>query len=290
MVFPDPNLRQVRPRFFPFKPRKGFTFPLGSCHGTLALGSQDGNLDFWNPTTNQCYSTSLAPDHTRALNRISTRSVLYHDTCSNQYKLVQAVGVGGICEFQSYNLEANGFTTFHTLPDIDDHVCHSLRSRRTLSCFVNGALHWLVPRSGDGFRSEIVALHLETLECYKLPLVQYRYCEPTLVVFGGLLCATFSNCRDGGTRYDIDVWVMKEYGGEWTRLFNLITPEPHKYVYPIAYSKNRDKVLLHFFSPWDSLEWYHLKQEKLIPVNIPGAPQYPFQAILFLPSLVNYQS
>ncbi|KAJ4837918.1 hypothetical protein Tsubulata_046777 [Turnera subulata] len=177
-----------------------------------------------NPTTNQCYSTSLAPDQTRALNRISTRSVLYHDTCSNQYKLVQAVGVGGICGFQSYNLEANGFTTFHTLPDIDDHVCHSLHSRRTLSCFVNGALHWLAPRSGDGFRSEIVALHLEMLECYKLPLVQYRYYEPTLVVFGGLLCATFSNCRDGGTRYDIDVWVMKEYGGEWTRLFNLITP------------------------------------------------------------------
>ncbi|KAJ4843037.1 hypothetical protein Tsubulata_047621 [Turnera subulata] len=114
------SLSQVRPRSCPFKPRKGCTLPLGSCHGMLVLGSEDGNLDFWNPTNNQCYSTSLAPDQTRALNRTGSRFVFYHDTCSNQYKLVQKVSNGGICEFQTYNLEANGFTTFHTLPD--DHA------------------------------------------------------------------------------------------------------------------------------------------------------------------------
>ncbi|KAJ4848427.1 hypothetical protein Tsubulata_020622 [Turnera subulata] len=54
------SLRHVRPRSCPFKPRKGWTYALGSsCNGMLAFGSYSGNLDFWNPTTNQCYSTSL---------------------------------------------------------------------------------------------------------------------------------------------------------------------------------------------------------------------------------------
>ncbi|KAJ4839935.1 hypothetical protein Tsubulata_049696 [Turnera subulata] len=280
------TLRQVRPRSCPFKQRGG-RLPLGSCHGMLVLGSRYGNLDFWNPTTNQCYSTLLAPGDTQAMMQTTTRSVFYHDTCSDQYRLVQKVAAQphgrGICEFQSYNLEANGFTTFHTLPD--DDVCHS---RRTLSCFVNGALHWLARRRSDGFRSEIVALQLETLECYKLPLVQYRrYCDPTLAVLGGLLCATFSHCRDGIT-WDIGAWVMNEYGGEWTKLFNLITSRADRYVYPLAYSKNKEKVLLHFFNSSDVLGWYHLKQEKLIPVKIPGAP-HSFQPMLCLPTLVNYQ-
>ncbi|KAJ4839017.1 hypothetical protein Tsubulata_021023 [Turnera subulata] len=135
------------------------------------------------------------------------------------------VPLAAICEFQSYNLEANGFTTFHTLPG-DHALDNTYYSEGTPSCFVNGALHWLAAVSSDGFFSEIVALQLETLECYKLPLVRYRryrYCKPTLVVLDGLLCATFSNCRDGFTRYKIDAWVMKEYGGKWTKLFNLTT-------------------------------------------------------------------
>ncbi|KAJ4850422.1 hypothetical protein Tsubulata_038194 [Turnera subulata] len=292
------SLRQVRPRSRPFDPRRGYTYALGSCcNGILAFGIYGGNLDFWNPTTDQCYSTLLASDQTPAAldPLIRTPSVFYHDTCSNQYKLVQRVVQPDrrICEFQSYNLEANGFTTFHTLPG--DHAVHPPHySRGTPSCFVNGALHWLAAVSSDGFFAEIVALQLETLECYKLPLVRYRryrYCKPTLVVFDGLLCATFS--KDGFTRYKIDAWVMKEYGGKWTKLFNLTTSVDcviyHKYVYPIAYSRNRDKVLLYFFFPDDFLGWYHLKREKLIPVKIPGAPR-SFQAILCQPSLVNYQS
>ncbi|KAJ4848906.1 hypothetical protein Tsubulata_022660 [Turnera subulata] len=249
------SLKQVRPRSCPFKPRNGCSIALGSCHGMLVLGSREGNLDFWNPITNQCYSTQA---QAQAL---------------NQYKLVQRVDQphgGGICEFQSYNLEANGFTTFHTLPD-DHAVDHPYRQPY---CFVNGALHYLAAASSDGFPSEIVALHLETLECYKLklPIVQ-----------------------DEGMwrRMYIDVWVMKEYGGEWTKLFNLITYLDcgihHSFVYPIGYSKNRDKVLLHFFFPGDFLGWYHLKQKKFIAVNIPGGPHF-FGAILCLPSLVNHQS
>ncbi|KAJ4839735.1 hypothetical protein Tsubulata_026661 [Turnera subulata] len=54
------RLRQVRPRSYPFKPRKTGTYALGSsCNGMLAFGSYYGDLDFWNPATNQCYSTSV---------------------------------------------------------------------------------------------------------------------------------------------------------------------------------------------------------------------------------------
>ncbi|KAJ4848426.1 hypothetical protein Tsubulata_020620 [Turnera subulata] len=168
------SLRQVRPRSCPFKPRRGSTYALGSsCNGMLALGSYGGNLDFWNPTTNQCYSTLLAPDQT--LNPLPRTPVFYHDTCSNQYTMVQRVVQRNrrICKFHSFNLEANGFGTFHTLPG--DHAADTIYySSGAPSCFANGALHWLAPASTDGFFSEIVALQLETLESYKLPLAQYR--------------------------------------------------------------------------------------------------------------------
>ncbi|KAJ4848908.1 hypothetical protein Tsubulata_022662 [Turnera subulata] len=64
------SLRQVGPRSCPFKPRRGYTYALGSsCNGMLALGSYGRNLDFWNPTTNQCFSTLLAPDQAPALDQ-----------------------------------------------------------------------------------------------------------------------------------------------------------------------------------------------------------------------------
>ncbi|KAJ4830828.1 hypothetical protein Tsubulata_038052 [Turnera subulata] len=74
------SLRQAKPRSRPFKPRKSCTYPLGSScnvHGASAK-------------KRYCFCS--------------------HD---HPYKLVQKVDTR---EFQSYNLEANGFTTFHTLP------------------------------------------------------------------------------------------------------------------------------------------------------------------------------
>ncbi|KAJ4839734.1 hypothetical protein Tsubulata_026660 [Turnera subulata] len=160
---------------------------------------------------------------------------------------------------------------------------------------VNGALHWLAPASnydGDRGQYEIVALHLGTLERYKLPLplgVKYRR-RATLRILEGSLCATFTDYGNQVMTYAIDVWVMIEYGGEWTKLLNFSTNiSNHNWVYPIAYSKSRDKVLLHFRDPDDNLRWYHLKQEKLIPIVIPGAPK-SFQPMLCLPTLVNYRS
>ncbi|KAJ4839020.1 hypothetical protein Tsubulata_021031 [Turnera subulata] len=309
------RLRQVRPRSYPFKPRKAGTHALGSsCSGILAFGSYGGDLDFWNPTTNRCYSTSLLdfdPSGYPEFMGLQPRSttVFYQDTntcsssCSHdhQYKLVQKVvqqphGGGSICEFQSYNLEANGFTTFHTLPDdsAGGHLLCEHVSGCSTCCFVNGALHWLAPASNyDGDRGQyvIVALHLGTLERYKLPLpvgLKYRY-RAILRILGGSLCATFSNYGNEG-RYGIDVWVMKEYGGDWTKLLNFTTShKDHNWVYPIAYSQSRDKVLLHFRDPYENLQWYHLKPEKLIPIKIPGAPKF-FQPMLCLPTLVNYRS
>ncbi|KAJ4848907.1 hypothetical protein Tsubulata_022661, partial [Turnera subulata] len=138
----------------------------------------------------------------------------------------------------------------------------------------------------------IVALHLGTLERYKLPLpvgVKYRSLA-TLTILGGSLCATFTDYGNQVMTSAIDVWVMKEYGGEWTKLLNFTTNNRnHNWVYPIAYSQSREKVLLHFDDPYDNLRWYHLKQEKFIPIKIPGAPK-SFQPMLCLPTLVNYGS
>ncbi|KAJ4837916.1 hypothetical protein Tsubulata_046774 [Turnera subulata] len=286
----------------------------------LAFGSYGGDLDFWNPTTNQCYSTSVLDlDQSRYPQfmkfQLQRTTVFYQDTtCSSsshdhQYKLlqmqrvVQPNGGGSICQLRSYNLEANGFTTFLTLSDESAAgQNHDMRlALHSQCCFVNGALHLFVSSDGashEWFRSdlgiEVFALHLGTLECYKLPFpFGAKYGRgATLMVLGGYLCATFTDFENDTKGYAVDVWVMKEYGGEWTKLLNfttkLIRGIYHTCVYPIAYSQSRDKLLLHFRHPYDSLWWYHLKQEKLIPVRIPGAPKF-FQPRLCLPSFVNYQ-
>ncbi|XP_071722555.1 F-box protein CPR1-like [Rutidosis leptorrhynchoides] len=102
-----------------------------------------------------------------------------------------------------------------------------------------------------------------------LPNENYLY----LAMLGEFLCVA-SYCVQGPATTDI--WVMKDYGikDSWTKLFSLFLPQDRLMgsipkVVPVAYSLNRDNILLKIITGYTgssqstTLVWYDLKEKKI---------------------------
>ena len=84
-------------------------------------------------------------------------------------------------------------------------------------------------------------------------------------------------------RHRLDVWVMKEYGVQesWTKLYSV---QPFEYMFPVAYLKCGEEVLLEKNSK--RLVWYDLKNNKRVKnVKIRGVPDW-FEPFICWGSLV----
>ncbi|KAL7088549.1 hypothetical protein ACP275_13G134000 [Erythranthe tilingii] len=151
--------------------------------------------------------------------------------------------------------------------------------------FVSGAMHTLVEEYDRGYRARIMAFSVESEKHYEVampPGFRTRIFELNLDSIEGRLCLVCTN------RSRAVIWVMNEYGVKesWTKLVSICPPliEEGDFVKPLAYSGERDKILLNCEDK--RLFWYDLRKKSVEDVLVDGMP-FVFYAEPCVESLVS---
>ncbi|MBA0609943.1 hypothetical protein Godav_010851, partial [Gossypium davidsonii] len=156
--------------------------------------------------------------------------------------------------------------------------CFYLILHRKFGILANNALHWMVFKTPQSWKQNLVGFDLGTEEFRFLELpdlcLDKLFCYD-IKAMGGYNCltATFRDSND----VVAEVWIMKEYGVKesWVKLISWNQPHllscfPSVVVVPLAFSKNGDKVL--FSSDVHTFVWYDLGSKKVEKVGIRDVP------------------
>lgn len=273
----------------------------GSCNGLIGLRNSEKCLALFNPATRRLKKLPIAPIELPA-DAGKSGYVFYgfgQDIVSNDYKIVRMVqfyknkddeeGCYFDYEVKVYSLRNNSWKKITKLPPYLRFLFvffYHLLHRRGYGVLANGVLHWVLPPriEMDG-RNMIVGFDLGTEEFLEVqqPETNDQNFLLDLGVLEGCLCMICNY-----NQVNVDVWIMKEYGSKesWTRLLSIKKAIPVnlvKFMRPLAYSKDRFKVLLDMDS--QKLVWYDLERKKTKTVRIDGAPD-SFSAEVFVGSLI----
>ncbi|XVE78907.1 hypothetical protein DITRI_Ditri14bG0015600 [Diplodiscus trichospermus] len=261
---------------------------LGSCNGLLALFNGEEEIALWNPSTRKSLMLPVTEIEFPPWCFICQFIVygLGYDPISDDYKLVRMVQFYGKdadsfdSEVKVYSLKTNSWRRIKDFP-------FYLKYKRGYGVLANNALHWVVSKKPESdTKSFVVALDLGTEEyrVVDLPDCLDKEFHMNVKALGGCLCMVANYWEF----HVVDIWIMKEYGVKesWTKLLTVKQPEvisDFEFVFPLAYSKNGDKVLLN----QDDIKfvWYDLKSKRVKNVRIRGAPR-SFEAEMLVGSLV----
>lgn len=255
-----------------FKPAEADQwYVVGTCNGLVALRNRfrycstksdmdfdfDFNILLWNPLTGKFkeLASCLVPN-----TQISFG--FGYDPKSDDYKLVKIAAFSG---------SGSGVTIYSLKSNSWKEMCNEWSLTRENSVWQNGggvlannALHWLI-------RDEImkiVVFDLVKEEFYLMPVLESFQCHHgmELSVLDGRL--TLSTNYENSSH----VWVMKEAKESWTKLLHFDRPsEPgywlrdHSGVIPLAYSSDRDRILLNHKGDVCDLFWCDLSTEEAEP-------------------------
>lgn len=251
---------------------------LGSCHGLVALRSEKAKRDItiWNPLTGKFKKVSSN------IPLPSNKLISYgfgYDPESDDYKLV---GIASPGSSAIYSLKTNSWRKTGLVNW--SFCCKCTRGKdyywgQKWSCsfgelpkqapvLANNTLHWGC-FDEPGCKG-IVAFDLvkEEFHCVPVPKFledQYHY-SIKLGAFDGHLTLS------GNGSDETFVWIMKEYRvreswtqflcfdwfydvGSWLTDFSVVVP--------LAYSRNRDKLLLHSKGDFYDLHWYDLATKEV---------------------------
>ncbi|GKV18742.1 hypothetical protein SLEP1_g29081 [Rubroshorea leprosula] len=278
------------------------TEAFGSCNGLIGLRNSERFLALFNPSTRKLMKLPTSPID---LPDDSSKSgyVFYgfgQDIKSNDYKVVRMVqfykneddeeGCYYDYEVKIYSLMHNCWKKITKFPRYLRFLFmffYHLLHRRGYGVLANGVLHWVLPpRSEMGWRNMIVGFDLGTEEFTEVPQPD-NIDENFLLdvgVLDGCLCMICNY-----NQVNVEILVMKRYGlkESWTSLLSIQKATPTnlvKFLRPLAYSKDRMKVLLEMDS--QKLVWYDLQRKKTRTVKIDGAPD-SFSAGIFIGSLIS---
>ncbi|XP_047335428.1 F-box protein CPR1-like [Impatiens glandulifera] len=223
------------------------------------------NIDIvvlWNPSTKKSIElpfASIEIKDARRFDKYRTYGFGYDNT-NDDYKVVRVVVVLDVVinyEVKVYSLRSNSWHTANKFPNQYPDLSGIGNS------VAGGAMHW-ISIDADLNRSILAFdLGMETYRVIQQP--EYRDCVfySCLASFEGCLsltCHSFSG--------NVDVWLLKQYGGEneyWSRLITLsseqnISDTFSYFLRCIVYSKNGKKVLLEMGT---FLVWYNLETRSL---------------------------
>ncbi|TYI67497.1 hypothetical protein E1A91_D08G022000v1 [Gossypium mustelinum] len=253
---------------------------LGSCNGLLALIDDDNRIFLWNPSTRKSQVLPSTEIDFSSASSFFPRSTYYgfgYDPISDDYKLVRMVQLHGNnkgylhSEAKVYSLRSN---CWRRIKDF----CFYLILHRKFGILANNALHWMVFKTPQSWKQNLVGFDLGTEEFRFLELpdlcLDKLFCYD-IKAMGGYNCltATFRDSND----VVAEVWIMKEYGVKesWVKLISWNQPHllscfPSVVVVPLAFSKNGDKVL--FSSDVHTFVWYDLGSKKVEKVGIRDVP------------------
>ncbi|KAJ7967795.1 F-box protein [Quillaja saponaria] len=262
---------------------------LGFCKGLLCISNIADDIALWNPSTRR---HRILPFLHTERRRESGKSLfgarVYgfgYDTLGVDYKLVkisQFINLdsrGYDSEIKVYSLRTNAWRSVESMPFA---LCYA----RKMGVLASNALHWVVTRKLEPSEPDLVVafdLRFENFREVPLPEIASTNFSMDVDVLGGSLCMV-ANYHD----VQVDVWVMEEYGcgRSWSKLFTVAQPDvirSFKYLRPLCYSKDGDKVLLE--QDHKKLCWYDLKSKRASSIKISGIP-VSFEAGISLGSLV----
>ncbi|XP_047335426.1 F-box protein CPR1-like [Impatiens glandulifera] len=216
----------------------------------------------WNPSTKKSIELPFASIEIQNERDLDPQYRTYgfgYDNTNDDYKVVRVVVVLDVVinyEVKVYSLRSNSWHTADIFPNQYPDLSGIGNS------VAGGAMHW-ISIDADLKRSILAFdLGLETYRVIQQP--EYRNPEfySCLDSFEGCLsltCHYFSG--------NVDVWLLKQYGGEneyWSRLITLseqnISDTSSYFLRCIVYSKNGKKVLLYMGR---DLVWYNLETRSL---------------------------
>uniref|UniRef100_A0A2N9IDC3 F-box domain-containing protein n=1 Tax=Fagus sylvatica TaxID=28930 RepID=A0A2N9IDC3_FAGSY len=259
----------------------------GSCNGLLCLSNSEDDVALWNPSTRKFkklpVTTMDFPDGLQGLFYCKSVYGFGYDETSDDYKVLKLfqlfVGDDTNSVVKVYSLKND---SWNKVPDCP----YNLYYPCSFGTLASGALHWLVNPKVKSDRTNLILAFDLAVEEYRLvpqPDFYDKNSSMDVGVLGGCLTILYNH-----NRHRLDVWVMKEYGVKesWTKLYSV---QPFEYMFPVAYSKCGEEVLLEkvmLEKNSKRLVWYDLKNNKRVKnVKIRGVPDW-FEPFICWGSLV----
>ncbi|KAL0709553.1 hypothetical protein Bca4012_016531 [Brassica carinata] len=260
----------------------GFTEVFGSVDGIIGLTNSPTDLALFNPSTRKIHRLPVAPlDFPES--SITREYVFYglgHDSASDDYKVVRMIqskdrvdeSYGYPFEVKVFSLKSNKWKRIDLLPEdveiLFDNFYFQLLYRRGNGVLAGNSLHWiLIHNEGHFGMNTIVRFDLATEELGLVSFSHDVYCKGMDIgVLDGCLCMMcYNELRHA------EVWIMREYGGEWSKFVSVPQPETvisFEYVRPLVYSKDRSKILMEINN--GKLFWFVLasKSFEMLRINV----------------------
>ncbi|KAI4296006.1 hypothetical protein L6164_035996 [Bauhinia variegata] len=249
---------------------------LGTCNGLLCICNVAEDIAFWNPSIRKHKILPYLPVDRRPDSETSVFVARVYgfgyDSYYDDYKLLRISYFINLhdrtfdSQVKLYSLRRNEWKSIESMP-------YALCCARTMGVFAGGALHWVVTRKLEPNEPDLIVafdLRFENFKEVPLPDTGNEQFEMDVALLGGCLCmiANYQKIR-------VDVWVMKKYGlkDSWCKLFTLTQIHDlrsFKYVKPITYSNDGNKVLLELEQR--KLCWYDLRNKGLTYIRISRLP------------------
>ncbi|KAF8118018.1 hypothetical protein N665_0006s0022 [Sinapis alba] len=276
----------------------GFTEVFGSVNGIIGLTNSPTDIALFNPSTRKIHRLPVEPIDfpERSITRQYVFYGLGHDSVSDDYKVVRMIqskdrgdeSFGYPFEVKVFSLKSNKWKRIDLLPEdveiLFDNFYFHLLYRRGNGVLASNNLHWiLIHNEGDIGMNTIIRYDLATEDLRILSFPHDVYCKGMDIgVLDGCLCMMCYNELSHA-----DVWIMREYGGKWSKFISVPQPETvvsFEFVRPLIYSKDRSKILLEINN--GKLFWFDLASKSFESLVIKGCEGLQCNAEIVVSSLV----
>ncbi|XP_047340384.1 F-box/kelch-repeat protein At3g06240-like [Impatiens glandulifera] len=239
----------------------------GSCDGLLCITIHGimKNVFLWNPSTKKSIQLPLPVSTSDNLNSWVYR--FGYDNTNNDYKVVKLMffrvrkGIKDY-EIKVYSLKSN---SWHSPKKFSYHP----KLKSIGDSIICGAMHW-ISKVGSGKKRSIVAFDLGT-EIYRvisLPKLSDSYYYLYLNNLEGCLSAT---CRYHYSSSNVDIFLLKEYGGKNEHWSKLITISQPLISLGSFYDGSFNTVKAIAYSKCEELNEVYTCMESIVPLDVPEA-------------------
>ncbi|XP_047326053.1 F-box protein CPR1-like [Impatiens glandulifera] len=262
----------------------------GSCDGLICMANAK-NADYvvlWNPSTRECFNLDSTcidnPD-----DAVSEECIyrLGYDKINDDYKVVRLAfylkELFGKPDYEVkvYSMKTDSWHTSEKFP-------YYPSTESIGNSVAGGAMHWISDMKLDSQNKRMIVAFDFRTEKYRVispPESQDPYDCLFLDNLEGCLSISCSRYLS----LTMDLFLLKEYGGENEHWSKLITWSPtfsfqvQSTMVPIAYSKCGKKVLLNLDD--ERLGWYNLEEKTFEEIRIHGIEEF-IEADICVESLV----
>lgn len=257
---------------------------VSTCNGIVCLwkrnDQREDDIFLWNPATRKIRKLPRANNIPIPFMLIGSCVVGFgYDHVNDDYKVMRTY------DSQIYNILVSVYSLKSNTWTRADTISNDIRIWGDFGVFANGSLYWLI-EDNNIFAFDI-AVHRHRELSYPAGEDSTGGNGLGLVALNRCLCL-INECPGSPT----GLWLMNNNGEEnsWSKILSVEQPGilgSWKELYPVAFSKTRDNILL--FVNGDKLTWYDHGKKKVKNVTLNGFPQ-PADLLVYTESLVQLSS